>query len=91
MGKITLEINLYTKKNIFMWFLIKNKAPAWDILQKKYFCGPSICPLCTDNFESIPPLFIHYHFSQVVWKKITNNEGLVYVWKGFTIEDNLKS
>jgi hypothetical protein len=41
-----LEINMLFKKKNLMWFILNNRAPTWEVLQKKKINGPSWCILC---------------------------------------------
>eukprot|EP00253_Pinus_taeda_P010381 PITA_10381 len=55
------------KARLFFWCALKEKAPTWDVLQARFMSGPSRCPLCKNETESIHHLFIHCPFTKRVW------------------------
>jgi hypothetical protein len=38
------KMNGPAKEKLFWWCVLSNKAPTWDILQKRNFARPSRCP-----------------------------------------------
>jgi hypothetical protein len=40
--KIIWKLKFPTKNKIFMWLSLHNKAPTWDVLQKRNFIGTRI-------------------------------------------------
>eukprot|EP00253_Pinus_taeda_P030883 PITA_30883 len=55
------------KARLFFWCALKEKAPTWDVIQARFMSGPSRCPLCKNESESIHHLFIHCPFTKRVW------------------------
>eukprot|EP00253_Pinus_taeda_P008941 PITA_08941 len=55
------------KARLFFWCTLKEKAPTWDVLQTRFMSGPSRCPLCKNESESIHHLFINCPFTKRVW------------------------
>ena len=46
------------KTKLFMWCVLNNKVPTWDVLQKRSFQGPGWCVLCKRELESTSHLFL---------------------------------
>jgi len=63
--------SIWPKVSTFLWLLCHNKILTWDNLRKRNFHGPSICPNCKQNEESIIHLMHHYPLAQKIWKKIS--------------------
>eukprot|EP00253_Pinus_taeda_P015021 PITA_15021 len=55
------------KARLFFWCALKEKAPTWDVLQARFMNGPSRCPLCKKESESIHHLFINCPYTKRVW------------------------
>lgn len=64
------------KIDFFTWQLCHTKILIFDILQKKGFYGPSICPLCRENAESAVHLFLECTFSKQVWSSLSPHPSL---------------
>jgi hypothetical protein len=58
------------KARIFMWLALKNKALAWDVLQKKGKQGHGWCSLYKTSPESIVHLLMFCPFTGQVWKEL---------------------
>jgi hypothetical protein len=65
------RINCPAKSKLFMWSVLTNKAPTWDILQKRNFSGPGRCPLCKIDGESAQHLFIDCLYIKKVWTEVS--------------------
>jgi hypothetical protein len=65
-GKIW-NSTLWPKVSIFLWLTVQNRILTWDNLKKWGFIGPSICPLCQQQEETMEHLFNHCHYSQTIW------------------------
>eukprot|EP00253_Pinus_taeda_P027771 PITA_27771 len=73
------------KSRLFFWCVLKEKAPTWDILQARFMQGPSRCPLCKNDSETISHLFLNCPFTKKVWLEV---QGLVrkhFRWEGASI------
>lgn len=51
------------KTKLFMWCVLENRVPTWDMLQKINFQGPGWCVLCKREHESITHLFLSCSYS----------------------------
>jgi hypothetical protein len=58
---------LWPKVSTFLWLTIHNRILTWDNLWKRGFIGPSICPLCQQQEETLEHLFNRCPFSQWIW------------------------
>jgi hypothetical protein len=55
--------HLWPKVSTFLWLLVQNRILTWDNLRKKGFIGPSMCPLCMQQEESMEHLLNQCPFS----------------------------
>jgi len=83
--KTLWKIKCPPKNKLFMWFVLENKAPTWDNLQKRSFQGPGWYSLCKGEYESVIHLFLHCSYTLAVWKECTKHFGINCVWRGYTI------
>jgi hypothetical protein len=60
---IIWKSNLWPKVSTFLWLLEQNRSLSWDNLRKKGFIGPSTCPLCMQQEESLDNLMNQCPFS----------------------------
>jgi hypothetical protein len=67
------RINCPTKSKLFMWSVLTNKVPTWDILQKRNFSGPGRCPLCKTEGETTQHLFLDCHYIKEVWTEVSRH------------------
>eukprot|EP00253_Pinus_taeda_P018398 PITA_18398 len=58
---------LWPKIRTFLWLLMRNKTLTWDNLCKKGFRGPSRCPMCLAEEESINHLFNACEWANQLW------------------------
>ena len=73
------------KTRLFMWNVLENKAPTWDILQNRNFHGPGWCPLCKENSETIYHLFMECWYIKEVMKECSLICGVAFRWEGTSI------
>ena len=73
------------KTKLFMWCVLNNKVPTWDVLQKRTFQGPGWCVLCKRELETTFHLFLTCFFSIEVWKEVSTLVGLNCQWEGDSI------
>ena len=85
--KILWKLKCLGKGKLFFWAILENKAPTWDILQKRFLQGPRICSLCRDAEETISHLFVHCRFSQAVWADICKFLDYNVRWQGESFLD----
>jgi hypothetical protein len=57
----------WPKINIFLWLVAHGSILTWDNLTKRGFIGPSICPLCLEEAETMNHLLNIFPFSTQVW------------------------
>eukprot|EP00253_Pinus_taeda_P011321 PITA_11321 len=62
----------WPKIKTFLWLLMKGKTLTWDNLRKKGFSGPSICPMCRNEEETINHLFNSCIWANSIWKWLEN-------------------
>jgi hypothetical protein len=77
--------DLAFKIKLFFWLALDSKILTWDSLQKRGWCGPSICPLCFREEESIPHLFIYCPFTIKLWQKLHTVYNLATIWGGISL------
>eukprot|EP00253_Pinus_taeda_P024433 PITA_24433 len=58
---------LWPKIRTFLWLLMRNKTLTWDNLRKKGFVGPSRCPMCLEEPESLNHLFNTCEWATQLW------------------------
>jgi ribonuclease HI len=58
---------LWPKISLFLWLTTQNRILTWDNLIKRDFIGPSRCPLCQQNEETLEHLLNNCHYSQQIW------------------------
>ena len=68
--------NCHTKIILFAWLVFNNKNLTWDNLQKRNWCGPTICPIFILNEESNYHIFLVYPHAMKIWKSLANHFGL---------------
>ena len=83
--KILWKLKCPAKTKLFMWCVLENRVPTWDVLQRRNFQGPGWCVLCKQEMESIPHLFISCPFSAAVWKGCMRQVGLNHRWDGNSV------
>eukprot|EP00253_Pinus_taeda_P014528 PITA_14528 len=60
--------NLFWPKiKTFLWLLMRNRTLTWDNLRKKGFSGPSRCPMCLAEEETINHLFNSCEWANQLW------------------------
>ena len=72
---------------MFMWCVLYDKAPTWDVLQKRSFQGPGRCVLCKRELESTLHLFLFSSYILDVWKEVSILVGFNCQWEGDTVGD----
>jgi len=65
------DLSLWPKISTFLWLLSHKKILTWDNLRKRNFYGPSMCPNCKKNEETIEHLMHYYPLAHKLWKKIS--------------------
>eukprot|EP00253_Pinus_taeda_P006750 PITA_06750 len=58
---------LWPKIRTFLWLLMRNKTLTWDNLHKKGFVGPSRCPMCLEEPESMNHLSNTCEWASQLW------------------------
>lgn len=59
---------LWPKIRTFLWLLMRNKTLTWDNLLNKGFVGPSRCPMCLQQPESLNHLFNSCDWADQLWR-----------------------
>eukprot|EP00253_Pinus_taeda_P015079 PITA_15079 len=70
------------KTKLFLWCVLKQKIPTWDVLQARFKHGPGRCPMCLSDSESIFHLFIACPFTRRVWDEVQRLSGNRFRWEG---------
>ena len=73
------------KTRIFMWCVLENKVPTWDVLQHRSFQGPGWCCLCKADDELVNHLFLSCPFIKGVWLECSRLLGLLCRWEGLNV------
>ena len=61
---------LWPKVSTFLWLLSKKRILTWDNLQRRGFIGPSICPNCSLQSETILHLMETCPLVAQLWDQI---------------------
>jgi len=85
------KIKCPPKSKLFMWTVLENKVPTWDILQKKHQLGPGRCCLCMNAEESAIHIFMQCRFTIAVWAECSNLTGSLCKWDGPSLEQSWKN
>lgn len=64
------EPSIWPKVSTFLWLFCHNKILTWDNLRKRNFYGPSICPNCKKDEETIKHLMHYCLLAHKIWQKI---------------------
>ena len=83
--------NIPLKTVLFSWLMLAERILTWNMLQKKGFAGPGICPLCHDAEESITHLMIKCSFSVQVWQHIGHFFETELLWHGLNITEAFRN
>lgn len=59
----------WPKISTFLWFLSHKRILTWDNLVKRGFTGPSQCPNCLQNAETIQHLLLLCPLANTFWEK----------------------
>jgi hypothetical protein len=86
-----VEVVDSTKIKLFIWLCVKEKVLTWEVLRKRGWQGPGICPLCNRASEDIHHLLIHCDFTKDVWNRLLQHFSLTFSWIGATISDCFSS
>lgn len=68
-GKIWTPV-ICPKISKFLWLLCHKRILTWDNLRKKSFHGPSRCPNCNQQEETIQHLMYTCRLANKLWEKI---------------------
>jgi hypothetical protein len=80
------KVNCPAKSKLFWWSVLSNKAPTWDILQKRNFVGPGRCSLCKNEGETAQHLFLDCSYIRMVWTEVSSSLAKKFRWEGHTLE-----
>lgn len=59
---------LWPKVRTFLWLLMQKKTLTWENLLKKGFTGPSRCPMCLKEEETMNHLFNSCDWASQLWQ-----------------------
>lgn len=81
---------LWPKISTFLWLLSKKCILTWDNLRKRGFIGPSRCPNCNLQAETISHLMESCTLAKQLWERVEscNNRAAP---RGEDITDNLRN
>ena len=79
------KINSPPKTRLFLWCVLENKVPTWDILQKRNLQGPGWCILCQADGESNLHMFLQCAYVKFVWDECSKILRVPCVWEGPSI------
>jgi hypothetical protein len=80
------RITCLPKSKLFMWSVLTNKVPTWDILQKRKFYGLGRCSLCKTEGETTQHLFIDCLYIKEVWTKVSRIMKQHFRWIDHSLE-----
>ena len=60
---------IWSKVSTFLWLLSKKRILTWENLQKRGFIGPSRCPNCKSQAETITHLMDQCPLADQIWKR----------------------
>lgn len=66
------DSQFWPKIKIFLWLLMRRKTLTWENLRKKGFCGPSRCPMCNLEEETMNHLFNTCEWANLLWNWVEN-------------------
>jgi len=75
------------KAKILIQFVLSQRVPTWDFMQRRSWHGPGRCPLCKICDEDIGHMLIRCPFSGSVWKEIEVFTGLRNIWEGQNVKE----
>jgi len=64
------KIKVPMKISLFIWIAISNRILTGDNYQKRGGIGPSICPLCMKNDETVCHMLIYCTVFQSIWEEV---------------------
>eukprot|EP00253_Pinus_taeda_P017014 PITA_17014 len=71
------QSRLWPKVSTFLWLLSKRRILTWDNLQRRGFIGPSRCPNCTEQEETIIHLMETCPLAAQLWERFDQcNNGI---------------
>eukprot|EP00253_Pinus_taeda_P034216 PITA_34216 len=85
-AKALWKLKSPAKAKLFIWCILKRKAPIWEILQARYLAGPGRCTLCKSDDESINHLFITCAFTRQIWGEVTALLKIKAIWGHDSLE-----
>jgi hypothetical protein len=66
---------LWPKIRTFLWLLMQKRTLTWENLMKKGFRGPSRCPMCTKEEETMNHLLNSCEWASQLWNWMENILG----------------
>lgn len=79
------KLKFLAKAWLFIWCILKNNDPTWEVLQKISFEGPSWCSLCKNEGDFTLHLLLHCSFTRLAWKEATWLLDYNSIWQGNSI------
>jgi len=61
------DSQFWPKIKTFLWLLMHRKTLTWENLRKKGLCGPSRCPMCEKEEETMNHLFNTCEVENLLW------------------------
>jgi len=77
------------KIKLFTWLSAEKKIPTWDYLQQKGWTEPNLCHLFHRDAKTTSHLFIHCHYTRLVWNQILQDNHIHIVWNETSITNCL--
>jgi hypothetical protein len=66
--KAIWRVKVQSKIICFIWLCLKDQILTSANFRKRGGIGPVVCSLCFQDDETIDHLFIHYEYTQIIWK-----------------------
>lgn len=76
------ELKCPKKAKLFLWCVLRQKIPTWDVLQARFMHGPGRCPLFLLDSETIFHLFVACPYARKVWDEAQRILQIRQKWEG---------
>lgn len=81
------KLSTTPRSKLFFWFVLRNKVPTGDNLQRRVQQGPTWCVLCKAESESTDHLFLHCSIRVALWNNIKSSLSYNGLWYGQNITE----
>jgi len=82
--------NMPLKIKCFFWLLMNCRILTWDVLCRRGWQGPGICPHCRLETESALHIFTHCSFAKIIWQEICGLLNIQWTWQQSSLQECFK-